>query len=175
MARTWYGVLTSDYAFDPATGLPVEGATIPVWDAFTGGSTVTDLLDASLSPVTFLTSDVLGEWPFQGPDGFEGGLFVEGLGGIRKLVLPVDIVARLVAAETTLTALPQALIDATNDAIDGAQANTQALLDGHINGTDPHQAAGYPRMLGTAAGADIWGAVSALPANNPGDYTFLGA
>ncbi|MFG2165509.1 SGNH/GDSL hydrolase family protein [Micromonospora chersina] len=103
MARYWFGGGVADWTFTTRDGVGgfddiaqvVGGSTITVWNAETGGTQFSDLLDANGAAVPFLLSDdgtggrALGQIPpFQGPDGVTE-LWVSADGGPR---------ARLVAA-----------------------------------------------------------------------------
>ncbi|MFR9794692.1 hypothetical protein ACL02U_02135 [Streptomyces sp. MS06] len=72
MARSTFGATLADYAVQPANGLwgVAPGAAITFWDARTGGTQYTDLLDAGGVAVSGITADEYGVVPgFQGPDG----------------------------------------------------------------------------------------------------------
>lgn len=72
MSRLWYGGKIEDFAASVVGGgyyaIPGAGVTGTVWSAKSGGTQVTDLLDASNSPIS-VVSQVNG-WvqPFQCPD-----------------------------------------------------------------------------------------------------------
>lgn len=156
MARTWYGITPADYAFDPSSGLPAEGAILPVWGALTGGSLVTDLLDASGTPVTQLTTDSNGGYRFQGPDGFQGALYLEGVGGLRYLVFPETVIARLATVETGLSSEVTNRGTAVSAALDAAKAYTDDAVDQHELAGNPHPQ--YGRLVnpdGTPTGGRI--------------------
>ena len=80
--RYWYGGTHADWVMTPGnqTGedspvqgyqpVMVPGQTVTLWDAPTGGTQYTDLLDADGNPISQVTADEYGSIPpFQGPDG----------------------------------------------------------------------------------------------------------
>ncbi|EPD63186.1 right-handed parallel beta-helix repeat-containing protein [Streptomyces sp. HGB0020] len=75
MARLEFGSGMADYVVKPSDGLwgIAPGITITFWDAPTGGSQYTDLLDAGSNPVTQVVADEQGFIPrFSGPDAITG-------------------------------------------------------------------------------------------------------
>lgn len=75
MARNEFGAGVADFIVRPSDGLwgVAPLAVVAFWDAPTGGSQHTDLLDISASPITSVTADEYGHLPrFQGPDGVTG-------------------------------------------------------------------------------------------------------
>ncbi|MEU5908898.1 MULTISPECIES: hypothetical protein [Actinomycetes] len=75
MARQSFGAGVGDFVVRPADGLwgVGVGAVVTFWDAPTDGTQLTDLLDASDSPITSVTADEYGALPrFRGPDGVTG-------------------------------------------------------------------------------------------------------
>ena len=125
MARHVFGRLLTDWTMTlgdsvvdgGTTTAPVSASgpkTITVWSAATGGVQYTDLLDASGSPVTEVTSSdgtdglPVGTIPeFQGPDGVLE-LWADAGGGVRAKMTATDLgttVASLVFSNDYLTAL----------------------------------------------------------------------
>lgn len=94
MARTLYAASPADYVINADTGKPAGGVTVTVWTAVTGGSQVTDLLNAEDQSVTTITTDSLGGFRFSGPDGTTGSLWVSVAGGDRFVVLPTTLADR---------------------------------------------------------------------------------
>jgi lysophospholipase L1-like esterase len=75
VARYSFGAGIADFVVQPSDGLWSVGAgvTVTFWDASTGGTQYTDLLDAGSTPITEVTSDEYGAVPaFFGPDGVTG-------------------------------------------------------------------------------------------------------
>jgi hypothetical protein len=75
MARHEFGAGIGDFVVRPSDGLwGVAAATaVTFYDASTGGTQYTDLLDAGSTPITSVTTDEYGALPrFFGPDGVEG-------------------------------------------------------------------------------------------------------
>ncbi|WP_281155174.1 hypothetical protein [Streptomyces sp. HYC2] len=75
MARQIFGAGVADFAVRPTDGMwGVAAATlVTFWDAPTDGTRHVDLLDASGTPTTSVTTDEYGSLPrFQGPDGVVG-------------------------------------------------------------------------------------------------------
>ena len=81
MARNLYGAGTSDYAAS-STGAPVAGATLTVYNV-QGGTLITDLLTVTDNlytaggAVTSVTTTATGQYPFYGPDGENGTLYLK--------------------------------------------------------------------------------------------------
>ena len=101
MARFWFGGGVSDWTFTTQDGVGgfndvaqvVGGATVTVWNAETGGTQYTDLLDDAGAAVSFVTSSdgttgrAAGQIPpFQGPDGVRE-VWAEAAGGPRALLV----------------------------------------------------------------------------------------
>lgn len=85
MARFTFGAKGGEYLAD-RNNRPQAGVTITFYDAETGGTQQTDLLDSNGTPVTSVTSGVLGTIPtFQGPDGVSL-LWADAGGGHRILL-----------------------------------------------------------------------------------------
>ena len=101
MSRFWFGGGVSDWTFTTLDGVGgfddvaqvVGGATVTVWNAETGGTQYTDLLDDVGATVQFVTSAdgstgrAVGQIPpFQGPDGVRE-VWAEASGGPRALLV----------------------------------------------------------------------------------------
>lgn len=70
--------------------VPAASATVTIWDAGTGGSQITDLLDDAGAVITQVTADDEGALPrFYAPDSYTE-VFVDG-GGTRRQALPADV------------------------------------------------------------------------------------
>lgn len=114
MARHVYGGI-ADYVVAPGdevtvgsiTGnetLLVPDAVITFWTAATAGSQYTDLLDATDTPVTSMTSDSTGGIPqFKGPDGVT--LMYADAGGDRRAVVPVDLGADIASNASAIATM----------------------------------------------------------------------
>lgn len=75
MARYEFGAGLADYVVRPSDGLwtVAPGAIITFYNASSGGTQYTDLLDISATPITSVTADSQGFVPrFQGPDSVAG-------------------------------------------------------------------------------------------------------
>lgn len=125
MTRILYGASAADYMIDPVTGLPAPGELLDIYTAISGGTHLTDLQAwPSATPISQVTTDSLGGYRFLAPDGYKGPLWASN-GTDRYLVLPVDLVDRVVALEILVPANANA---AAADAADAAAAG-QAALD----------------------------------------------
>lgn len=190
MARTKYGASSADYVVDPSTGLPVPNTSYDVYDAETGGTHITSLLNEAGSAATQVTTDAAGGYRFSGPDGYDGPLWVEGMvNGVPKryLVLPVTNTDRigqleddLATANTSWQAVADgAAADATNKsqaAQSGAEAYADGLMADHLDTVDnPNPHPEYVQMLPAGTTARIWGASffpTAGQGAQDGDYLF---
>ena len=90
MARNMYGATSADFTLT-AGGRVVPGATLTVWSARTGGTQVTDLLDATSVACTTVTSGADGSVVFYGPNNEKSTLWLDSGQGSRIAVRPVDI------------------------------------------------------------------------------------
>ncbi|MEW2451183.1 hypothetical protein AB0896_27120 [Streptomyces parvulus] len=75
MARNDFGAGVADFVVRPADGLwtVAPNTAVTFWSAREGGSQYTDLLDASATPITEVTTDSTGSIPpFSGPDSVTG-------------------------------------------------------------------------------------------------------
>ena len=90
MARNMYGATSADFTLT-AGGRVVPGATLTVWDARTGGTQVTDLLDVNSVACTTVTSGADGSVVFYGPNNEKATLWLDSGQGSRVGVRPVDI------------------------------------------------------------------------------------
>jgi len=89
VARNMYGATSADFTLTSG-GRPVPGAELTIWDARTGGTQITDLLDVDSAAVTVVTSDAAGLVVFYGPDGGTGTLWLDSGVGSRLAVHPTD-------------------------------------------------------------------------------------
>lgn len=119
MARYWFGQTLTDWTMvlgassveNGVTYAPVQAAgpmTVTMWSAETGGVQYTDLLDASGSPITEVTTaDGSGTLPtgtipqFQGPDGV-AQLWADAGANVRYRMLSSDLGAVVAAQQTQL-------------------------------------------------------------------------
>ena len=90
MARNMYGATSADFTLT-AAGRVVPGAVLTVWTARTGGTQVTDLLDADSVAATTVTSGGDGSVVFYGPDETRDTLWLSSGQGSRVAVRPVSI------------------------------------------------------------------------------------
>ncbi|WP_326728957.1 right-handed parallel beta-helix repeat-containing protein [Streptomyces phaeochromogenes] len=85
MPRFEFGAGVGDFVVQPSDGLWAvgAGATVTFWSAAADGAQYTDLLDASSSPISQVTSDEYGSLPrFSGPPDVSG-MWADGGGGTR--------------------------------------------------------------------------------------------
>lgn len=82
------------------------GITYTAWSARSGGTQLTDLLDAGASPITAVTSMSTGEIPeFQGPNGYTGSIYLfDPASATRFEVRPAHLGSRVTAIEASLNA-----------------------------------------------------------------------
>ncbi|MFE9850353.1 glycerophosphodiester phosphodiesterase [Streptomyces sp. NPDC005576] len=92
--RHLFGGSTSDYAMERVGNqlLLRPGATGTVWDAVTGGTQLTDLLDINGSAIASVVAAIDGAVAFYGPDGATA-CFVDFGYGRRYAMVPADVVA----------------------------------------------------------------------------------
>ena len=137
MARNLFGG-TADSVAEDATGARVAGATGTVWDGPSAAANqITDLTDATNSPITGLIADGNGYLgPFYGPDGAER-VWVD-FGAGRVALVSVTVGERL---------------DAHTNATDphGDRQYSDAALAGHVAATDPHGDRAYTLAALTGA------------------------
>lgn len=86
MARRRFGTSANDWvvSIDLNGALRAISATLTAWDARTGGTQITDLLDADDQPISEVAV-TRGQWEFYGPDGVTE-LWVDAGGADRELV-----------------------------------------------------------------------------------------
>jgi hypothetical protein len=144
LARLWYGGDPATFAVAKGTAgqaiqggglgtlalLPEAAVTFTVWDSPTGGTQKTDLLNESGGAITVVTSSIVADTlaairPFQGPDGYQDDLWLEGAGGYRYRVAPYSetLFTRLGTVEGRLDAF--VINDATD--VSGTPTNGQVL------------------------------------------------
>lgn len=87
MARNMYGATSADFTVT-AAGRVVPGAVLTVWTARTGGTQVTDLLDADSVAATTVTSGGDGSVVFYGPDETRDTLWLSSGQGSRIAIRP---------------------------------------------------------------------------------------
>jgi hypothetical protein len=104
MTRRSFGGGTADFVASVGISqiLAVKPlATITMWTAKSGGSQVTDLLDASSAAVTVIQTDAYGNVPpFSGPNDSTAILWADAGGGLRVALHATDTEARVAALET---------------------------------------------------------------------------
>jgi len=94
MARVLFGGTSGDYTLDPSGQIVPNAGPIPVYDARTGGTQVTDLLTVAGTPVATLTSDNSGLVLCYAPDGWTAPLWLESTPGTSRVAMrPVELVA----------------------------------------------------------------------------------
>jgi hypothetical protein len=103
MARTRYGTRPGDY-FVNSAGTPLRRATVPVYKSPDISQPVTDLLSEIGLPVTAVTGDSAGGYALDGPDNYNGPLYLRDQNGRFKLLEPVDLTQRVGDLETSLDA-----------------------------------------------------------------------
>lgn len=124
MTRFWYGGKLPDWTFTSVDGVSgvdnllqsTGGVPVTFYNQESGGSPYEDLLDASDSPITFITSSdgtdgrAVGTIPpFQGPDGV-AAMWAEANGGPRLLIeghtaqALLDVIAQSEQTTSNLTA-----------------------------------------------------------------------
>lgn len=78
MTRFKYGGGGEACVIDPTTGLPRVGAPAAVYNAFTGGTNVTDIQNlAGTGLAGTVTTDAYGQAVFLGPDGYTATLYLD--------------------------------------------------------------------------------------------------
>ncbi|WP_327335841.1 glycerophosphodiester phosphodiesterase [Streptomyces sp. NBC_01324] len=119
--RHLFGGSTSDYAMERVGNqlLLRPGATGTVWDAVTGGTQLTDLIDISGSPIESVAAAIDGAVTFYGPDGV-AACFVDFGYGRRYVMVPADVVASFAGQLDGLVA--EAADDATAKATSAKEA-----------------------------------------------------
>ena len=90
MARNMYGATSADFTLTSG-GRVVPGAELTLWTARTGGTQITDLLDADSVACTTVTSDSTGAVVYYGPDGDKDVHWADAGQGARVAIRPVDI------------------------------------------------------------------------------------
>jgi len=137
MARNLFGG-TADSVAEDATGARVPGATGTVWDGPSDAANqITDLTDATNSPITNLIADGNGYvGSFYGPDGAE--IVWVDFGAGRVALVSVTVGDRF---------------DAHTSATDphGDRQYSDAALSGHVTATDPHGDRAYALAALTGA------------------------
>ena len=186
MARWLYGGTPADFVVmlgertqvpdtdPPVNGrvalIPEDGITLLVYDA-PGGQQVTDLLDASMLPISELVTSVddgsLGTIPlFYGPDGWNVDLYVsaDGSNFFRMPPSASEITERLTVVETSVAGLSlDDLVD-----VNTAGGGTGQVLTRQADGTYAPADAGTGTVSSVNGVAPVGGNVTLAPSNlNP--------
>jgi hypothetical protein len=113
MTRHVFGQGPSDWTFSVGTGnaaVLAGGVVLTFWDSATGGTQYTDLLDASGTPITTVTtangtgSLPIGTIPrFSGPDGVRA-MWADGGGGSRSQLVALDLGTEVGGLQTSTAA-----------------------------------------------------------------------
>lgn len=101
MARLLYGATAADVTVTQ-TGQIIPGAVLEAWSAESGGTRVTDLLDASGTPTTVVTSDAYGVVRFWCPDGWASTVWLQGAWGAGRMACKPANVAAAMSGGTAL-------------------------------------------------------------------------
>jgi hypothetical protein len=116
--------------------LLVPSVTVTFWNAVTGGSQYTDLLDTSSNPIAWVTTDSNGAIPqFYGPDGVTTA-YADAGGGRRAMAaidLGDDVAANqavLDAMQTTVAALAPVATSGAYSDLSGAPAFAPVATSG---------------------------------------------
>ena len=113
MARFLYAASPADYVV-AASGAPVAGATVTIYNALSGGSQVTDLQNMAGGAISTVTTDSAGGFRFYGPDAESGTLFAT-TGRTRFAVNPAYLAERMVTAEADIVTAQAAIDDVPAD------------------------------------------------------------
>lgn len=124
MTRFWYGGTLADWTFNSLDGVggfddlvqSAGGIPVTFWDREVDGTQYEDLLDATNSPITFVTSSDGSDGravgtipPFQGPEDVPA-MWAEAAGGPRLLITAqtgqalMDVISKAAANESNLSA-----------------------------------------------------------------------
>lgn len=153
MARFMYSATPGDFVIDTVTGKPQPGITVKVYTAQTGGTQVTDLLNAAGSPVVQLTSDSVGWVQFYGPDEFRDDLWLDTGTGSRLLSRAVAKFA-LDSVVSGLSSSVSALTSGLSGKLDKSlYAGANQILRG-TGGSGAVEAISAPSVSGTYLGYD---------------------
>jgi hypothetical protein len=148
--------------------LRVATATVTFWTAASGGSQVTDLLDASGNAASSITTDSSGQLPsFQGPNDASAVLWASAGGGARARLGATDSPSRIATNEAAITALPATYgVLAGPNTWTGTQDFTGATVTGIAGGGGGNTLA--PTAVKTAAyTAAAFDLVPVSTASNP--------
>ena len=145
MARNMYGATSADFTLTSG-GRVVPGATLTVWTARTGGTQVTDLLDADSVACTTVTSGADGSVVFYGPNNEKSTLWLDSGQGSRIAVRPVDITGETGATPAlTIGTVTTGTAAATLTGTDEEPVLSLVLPSAGANGVDT--AAIVPRAI----------------------------
>jgi hypothetical protein len=104
MARKDYGVGPDSVVsfVDPEGDLAPVSYAMTAWNAEVGGSQLTDLQDKNGNAIQSVTPEA-GTYRnrFKGPDGYSAAIYLESAPGVRWLMNPSDLAARLGSASVT--------------------------------------------------------------------------
>ena len=138
MARVLYGNTPADFTLGPS-GRIIPNVSLTVWDAASGGTQVTDLLDYANAPVSTVTSDDSGLVRFYAPDGTDSTLWIQSGSSTRLAVRPVNLprpdleIGTVTTGTADVTLTPNGLEGYTMDLVlpsAGANGvNTAAIQD----------------------------------------------
>ncbi|MEZ5119651.1 MAG: hypothetical protein R2686_07085 [Candidatus Nanopelagicales bacterium] len=90
MARNMYGATSADFTITSG-GRVIPGTVLTIWDARTGGTQITDLLDVDSVACTTVTSAADGSVVYYGPNNDKTVHWADSGQGSRIAIRPVDI------------------------------------------------------------------------------------
>lgn len=140
MTRHAFGGSVADYTVAAGGQVTVNGITgnelllmpgiqVTFWDSASAGNQITDLLDATGTAVTYVTTDAYGSIPqFQGPDTSTETwhMWADGNGGSgpRRIIVATDL-------GDTVNANKQSLLDVTNtvDSLQTLNASSLGVVE----------------------------------------------
>lgn len=153
-----YAHSPADFVGSGEAGGPliIGSGTLTVWTAETGGTQVTDLLDASELPVTAVETDDFGNFRFFAPDDL-GELWLDNGTTTRYVTQPTDLGSRVLAVETSVDAAVTDSAAALTTANDTAiRLDEMGLVPKVTFGPGPMPAsAQFPHVHFQLAGVDV--------------------